>query len=441
MQIKVSGTHHGIVLFGKKIRNMEAKEMTKYFKSELTLSNPKKVTTLCKKNGVCSLDDLVTLSNDELEELLTSFKDNGIVVGDRSKMRKIKKQDIINYRVHAPELRGSESDSDGGKSPPLAPKQEKNSTGKEAARQDRPMITPPRPGVVGTLQGAPAWWRAHDVKMRKLAIASEAASLGVKVYSWQNVKPREKYIQGLWIRRAEILKIGLNSTPAMKEEWLALTYALDDSVSRGTEDKEASAEAKATRTYTWQRDVPDSGYAGILLQRRKEMLKLNLTDSSELQVEWVMLVRELEKLAYRTPISPVKISKTRKGSKSIDDADSVDSLDQPVNAKQPHVSKILFKDKPDLHRNKSRSVDRVTSLASFYSEAASEDLTCEETWYSQNDGTDVDEVGVHQTESMPDAIGSSTDDMKESADEREAASSGDETVILKPQSALSQDIE
>lgn len=110
-----------------------------------------------------------------------------------------------------------------------------------------------------------------------------------------------------------------------------------------------------------------------------------------------------------------------------------------------------------MHRNKSRSVDRVTSLASFYSEAASEDLTCEEvtefvhednnfytllqTWYSQNDGTDVDEVGVHQTESMPDAIGSSTDDMKESADEREAASSGDETVILKPQSALSQDIE
>ena len=125
--------------------------------------------------------------------------------------------------------------------------------------------------------------------MRKLAIAQEASSR--VVYAWQSDSSNAKAsttkasaVQKLWDRRAQLLKTGLNSKQTVWDEWLALTFALDATVAVSSSSPGSKNTTPASAKYEWAKQKGQSEYAALLLQRRKEMLKMNLTHSPELQV-------------------------------------------------------------------------------------------------------------------------------------------------------------
>ena len=251
------------------------------------------------------------------------------------------------------------------------------------------------------------------MKVRKMAIASTSVSKGG--YAWQNVDDVDDllYTQGLWKRRGEILALGgLKDNTERRWEWLALTFALDQSIpnspshpsspnsqSSTQEDGELPGTPKKP-SYSWQSMRGETGFAAILLSRRKEMLKMDLTESQVLQFEWVELVRELEKLAYRSPVhGNLKPSEGSNGNgngggpsnaiarrRSKQDRGAAVKRDKregspptptsshdSITPRNPAISRILFSDTPR-KRDESNYSDltRAVSLASFYSEADSE---------------------------------------------------------------------
>lgn len=387
-----------------------------FFRDELKLANSKKSASVCKKNGVISPNDFAGLTEYELVELFETLKAAGIVLGDRSKLRKASAEDVTKWRAALEAKR----------KPIKKVKSQKSSLQKEEEQG----LLGSRPGVTGTLKGAPAWWRTHDMKVRKMAIASTSKSKGG--YAWQNVDDVDDllYTQGLWKRRGEILGLGkLKDNKERREEWLALTFALDQSIPNSP--SQPSSPQSSTQedgdhdhpgtpkkpSYSWQSMRGETGFAAILLSRRKEMLKMDLTESQVLQFEWVELVRELEKLAYRSPVhgnlKPSESAGGGSGSGSnggpsgaiarrrskerstafLRDWSPPTPTSSPGSPRNPAISRILFSDTPRKRDESNYSdLSRAVSLASFYSEADSEGtngfMTCEEAWYSQADSTD-----------------------------------------------------
>jgi len=374
-----------------------------FFRDELKLANAKKSASVCKKNGVISPNDFAGLTEYELVELFETLKAAGIVLGDRSKLRKSTTDDVARWRTALDAKR----------------KPIKKAKSKSSALTGEIGNLGNRPGVTGSLKGAPAWWRVHDEKVRKMAIASTSVSRGG--YMWQNVDDVDDalYTQGLWKRRAEIMALGgLRDNRERREEWLALTFALDQTIPNSPPpspsdcEKDGQPGTPKKPSYAWQSMRGETGFAAILLSRRKEMLKMDLAESQVLQFEWVELVRELEKLAYRSPVhgalksgaksgssNPNNVamrrrSKDRSSSPKRESLPTPSSSHESIAPRNPAISRILFSDTPRKRENGESYSDlsRAVSLASFYSEADSEGtngfLTCEEAWYSQTESTD-----------------------------------------------------
>jgi hypothetical protein len=66
---------------------------------------------------------------------------------------------------------------------------------------------PVQEGLVGTLKGAPRWWRGHDAKVMQLAKEEAATAVEPPDFAWQLGEwdaPGKAYVQGLWKRRSEV---------------------------------------------------------------------------------------------------------------------------------------------------------------------------------------------------------------------------------------------
>jgi len=207
------------------------------------------------------------------------------------------------------------------------------------------------------------------------------------------------------------------------DEWLALTFALDSTVApTSTSDSAKGGDAGTTPThkYAWFQKKGKGEYAALLLQRRKEMLKLNLTHNPDLQIEWVVLVRELEALAYRSPVTPT-MAITPQQSPKIQitcPRTNMKGGERPSStSRHPAINRILFKDNRLAPESVDRGVDisRATSLASFYSEACDTDTEASynnEDWYSQAESSEKDTEDYPadtDTEDYHDAGASSVD--------------------------------
>jgi hypothetical protein len=213
-----------------------------------------------------------------------------------------------------------------------------------------------------------------------------------------------------------------------------LTFALDQSVTSSAPPSLGDGEIDDPATpkkpaYGWQAMRGETGFAAVLLERRKAMLKLNLTESQVLQFEWVELVRELEKLAYRSPVHTTLQSPARAGASPSHQHQQLTSSPIPRRRSQkdrshgrtsrgpdhnrphnsfpspslltpssshesiprnPAISRILFSDTPRDRDASYSDLYRATSMASFYSGDGSDGfVTCED-FYSQADSTDFD---------------------------------------------------
>lgn len=313
----------------------DGQKMAEYLRDALGLSQTSKVHGLLRANGVLTLGEMIALCDTEREELYGELKAGGVVLGDRSKMRRATAESIAAWitmqqmatqaAAESPQKRSSltgkslafvsklfgstsseKSTSETAVSDSGAPSSGANSDGDAAGGRPAPTpSTPPRPTKgTGTLQGSPAWWKGHDDKMRRLAMAmaGRPGSDGVVPsdghrYTWQQQNDSPDYHQLLWDRRAALLAAGFAKDDGMRKEWLALILELDATAGQSG----PTFKTPSNGDYPWFNQKGEDGYKKTLLERRSQMLEMNLTQNPSLQSEWVLLMRELEATLQEQP--------------------------------------------------------------------------------------------------------------------------------------------
>jgi len=286
-----------------------------YLARALAVSAPTKIQVLMKKNGVNTLNEFIALCDQEREELYGELKIGGVVLGDRSKLRRATPDAVANWLTMEPTITQKRKTS-------FISKLFGDSSDNNIIRRSM--------SGTGTLDGSPAWWKEHDAKIKKMAVAIK---VNQPAYSWQQHSDNDRYQQILWERREQIMKQGFASDNLLRKEWLALVLELDAAIST------SESTDKQLQTYSWYSQKNLSSYKVALLQRRSELLKKNLTTSSSLQAEWVVLMRELEITlqeqweAERDPKDTAPNTTTNQENADDDDVvddDDVDLMKMPI---------------------------------------------------------------------------------------------------------------
>lgn len=294
-----------------------------YLTNALRVTDPKRIGQLMTKNGVGTLNEFIALCEQEREELYIELKDGGVVLGDRSKLRRATGEAIASWvtmdtldrsraKLKRPTNRSSFiskffSFGSGGAASTASDRSDSDRGTDTASQSSYGSVSTslgPRPGAtspqrvnsatVGTLQGSPAWWKSHDEKMRKMAKAMVDRDTA---YSWEESKDSPDYHQLLWDRRGELLREGFADDANKRKEWLALILEID-----ATAGQSGPTFKKPNNSdYSWFCERGSHSYTKTLLARRSEMLEMNLTKEPALQAEWVMLMRELEAALQTMP--------------------------------------------------------------------------------------------------------------------------------------------
>jgi len=349
-----------------------------YLRDGLGLRQHVRIYRILKKNGVSSVTELMLLCEPEREELLVKLNEAGICLGDRSKLKRAAPEAMSEWI----RSRGSFSSGSSDSIATYKPKRHYSASDSGDSLGESASSSPDRPGgTVGTLAGAPAWWKEHDAKVLQLA-KNEAQKQSRKhgeaavLYPWQEQAslPHSEYQMVLWARRQEILESPeARMSCKLRGEWLALVLELD----RVTGD---GAKVHNCVDYLWYKDRNEPSYTNTLLARRTEMLALNLTKQPLLQSEWVLLVRELERTLTAQP-QPIKREATSDDVDTdgiadenlTDDAKSL--LISQVEAWQRGIQDTLPRSDSVCSFLTETTISRATSLASFYS-AADSDAFC-----------------------------------------------------------------
>eukprot|EP00040_Diaphanoeca_grandis_P023889 m.130560 g.130560 ORF g.130560 m.130560 type:complete len:406 (-) comp29485_c0_seq3:236-1453(-) len=391
--------------------NKEAQQqLHNYLDRALAVTAPTKIQIVMKKNGVVTLQEFISLCDQEREELYEELKNGGIVLGDRSKLRRATPEAVANYlTLEATQIntkkktsllsklfgdtnkeKNIENIADKESVASTPPPKRKSSSGSTSTSTSKSVSrTPSGVKYVGSLEGSPAWWKSHDQKIKRMA---QAIKVNQPAYPWQGHNDGEDYQQLLWIRREEIMQQGFASDETLRKEWLALVLELDAATI--TSNKQ---ESKADPKYTWYSKKNDESYKMKLLERRSEMLRMNLTKSSDLQAEWVVLMRELEMTLQQQWEATKQTSKVPTISITQDSpivvAQFVDADgDVPSNSIVPahngriqtwrnevaktlrpseSVASLMSEDNSEFTKS---DVTRVASLASFYSGADADEF-------------------------------------------------------------------
>eukprot|EP00038_Savillea_parva_P008870 m.179720 g.179720 ORF g.179720 m.179720 type:complete len:402 (-) comp14838_c0_seq1:251-1456(-) len=367
-------------------------QLERWLEQGVELKHPHKALRVLRLNGVTTLTELMLLCEPERDELVGAMQRAGIVLGDRSKIRRADPESIGEFMKR---IEKEESSSERVSPALSSPTKRMSRTPASTTSEDvnTGLTPPPARQTSRKIRGAPAWWKEHDKKIINLAkAASKRPSDGGEVtYEWQEMRSHgwEKYQRALWLRRSEMLDHGMfTRDAALKAEWLALVLEID----RTLDGKDAGDIVPVKADYVWYERRNEPTYVNALLERRTEMLRLDLTQTPTLQAEWVLLMRELE-----FTLSPAG-NRLRIPSASLDDSGIIEASDTtPVSA--PEGQSLLLdnieawrKDIETATGGRPLSVcsqmtdnsvlDRAASLASFYSATHGEHQSDHEDFFS-----------------------------------------------------------
>lgn len=278
----------------------------------LQVTEPENIRSLMEKNGISNLNEFIALSDEEREELFVALKNGGVLLGDRSKLRRATADSIATwttmYELDQNETQPAVLTPTSSMSSQAIEKNQKETLASKAlglltkifswgdSSDDGNNSDTDFPTYSKKISGSPAWWKDHDRRMRKLALAMSDKSTK---YLWQLQQTSPDYHQMLWERRAELLKADFAKDEEMRKEWLALILELDRTA--GQNGPTVDQQQSTPKDYPWYEHVGKDHYKYILLRRRTELLDMNLTKNTDLQAEWVLLVRELESTIQTPP--------------------------------------------------------------------------------------------------------------------------------------------
>lgn len=154
---------------------------------------------MLNENGVTTLTEFMLLCEPERDELVSAMQRAGVVLGDRSKIRRADPHSVGEYMKYV-QVDGALSDRS---SPAASPSRPNRKLSNVSSLGDAP---PPRT-TSKPIKGAPAWWKDHDTKIIKLAKAAQKNMGGESPsYEWLEVRGHgwEKYQAALWARRKEV---------------------------------------------------------------------------------------------------------------------------------------------------------------------------------------------------------------------------------------------